>query len=215
MRHQFGVAPGLALAIFAAGCQQAPRTEIDPAEEAAALAEMSQAVGSPVKPGRHAVLQTTKGPVFLALFDKESPLTVRNFVTLVEKGFYDGTKFHRVIEGFVAQGGDPRGTGEGGPGYDIRFEKNPLKHVTGAVGMARSQDLDSAGSQFFIDFQPLPNLDQKYDAAGKPVGGYVVFGQVVTNMDVVRKLNRTMDRGSSTPFPGVEPDRVVEARMLD
>lgn len=81
--------------------------------------------------------------------------------------------------------------------------------------MARTQDLDSAGSQFFIDFQPLPNLDQKYDAAGKPTGGYVVFGQVVTGMDVVARLNRTMVRGSSTPFPGVEPDRIIRARMLD
>ncbi len=208
------LATSLATVWALAGCQEAPRTEIDPAQESAALAEMSQAAGTAVKPGRHAALETTKGMVFVALFDKESPETVENFTKLVKKGFYDGTKFHRVIEGFVAQGGDPEGTGEGGPGYNIKFEKNPLKHVTGALGMARSAELDSAGSQFFIDFAPLPRLDQKYDLAGKPTGGYAVFGQVVTGMDVVRKLNRTMDGGNKA-IPGVEPDKIVKARMLD
>jgi peptidyl-prolyl cis-trans isomerase B (cyclophilin B) len=210
----------LAVALFAAASTATLNSAtgsilVDAKQEAAALATMSEGAGAPVKAGRHVLLETSKGSVVLALFDQDSPETAENFAKLVKKGFYDGTKFHRVIEGFVAQGGDPNGTGEGGPGYEIKFEKNRLKHVTGAVGMARSQELDSAGSQFFIDFQPLPNLDQKYDADGKPTGGYVVFGQVVTGMDVVNKLTRTMGRKSMDPFPGVEADKVVRAKLLD
>jgi len=196
----------LLLALTVGGCQA-------PDEESAALGEMRLAVGSNVNPGRRVLLETSKGDVVVALFDEDAPRTADNFAKLVARGFYDGTKFHRVIEGFVAQGGDPEGTGEGGPGYTIPFEKNRLKHVTGALGMARSQELDSAGSQFFIDFQPLPRLDQRFDASGKPLGGYVVFGQVVSGMDVVRKLARTMER-DNTPFRGVEPDQIVHARLL-
>ncbi|MBM3269692.1 MAG: peptidylprolyl isomerase [Candidatus Sericytochromatia bacterium] len=173
---------------------------------------MSKAVGRKVVPGRRVTVETTRGTFVVALFDKDSPKTTENFAKLVKKKFYDGTPFHRVIEGFVAQGGDPEGTGQGGPGYNISFEKNPLKHVRGALGMARSMSLDSAGSQFFIDFRPLPNLDQQYDSGGTPTGGYVVFGQVVKGMDVVDKLTRTMDRGNS-PVPDVKPDKILRARL--
>ncbi len=182
------------------------------AEEKLALEDMAKAVGRKVIPGRRVTIETTKGTFVVALFDKDSPKTAGNFAKLVKKGFYNGTPFHRVIEGFVAQGGDPKGTGEGGPGYNLPFEKNPLKHVKGALGMARSQPLDSAGSQFFVDFRPLPNLDQQYDSAGVPTGGYVVFGQVVKGMDVVGKLAKTMDRGNN-PVIGVKPDRIVKATL--
>ncbi len=182
-------------------------------EEKAALAVMSKAAGHKVVPGRRVLVETTRGKFVVVLFDKDSPKTAENFAKLVKKGFYNGTPFHRVIEGFVAQGGDPTGTGTGGPGWNLPFEKNSLKHVPGALGMARSMPLDSAGSQFFIDFMPLSNLDQQYDGSGKPTGGYVVFGQVVQGMDIVRKLTKTMDPGNS-PIPGIKPDKIVKAKIM-
>lgn len=181
-------------------------------EEKAALEAMSKASGHKVVPGRRVAIETTKGKIVVVLFDKDSPKTAENFAKLVKKGFYNGTPFHRVIEGFVAQGGDPTGTGTGDPGYKIPFEKNSLKHVTGALGMARSMSLDSGGSQFFIDFNRLTNLDQEFDASGNPSGGYVVFGHVVQGMDVVRKFTRTFDNNG--PISGAKPDKIVKARMM-
>lgn len=183
------------------------------AEEKAALEAMSKAVGRKVVPGRRVQIETTRGKFVVVLFDKDAPKTAENFARLVKKGFYDGTPFHRVIEGFMAQGGDPTGTGGGGPGYHIPMEKVPLKNLRGSIAMARSQELDSAGSQFFINFVNNGFLDQKYDSSGKPSGGYVVFGQVVRGMDVVDKLTRTMDSQNS-PIPGVRPDKIVKAKLL-
>jgi peptidyl-prolyl cis-trans isomerase B (cyclophilin B) len=115
------------------------------------------------------------GEIKIDFFSGDAPKTVENFVTLAKKGFYDGLKFHRVEPGFVAQGGDPQGTGMGGPGYTIKAEFNKQKHVRGTVAMARSQDPDSAGSQFYICFKPAPFLD----------GQYTVFGIVTSGMEVV------------------------------
>ncbi|MBI6545587.1 MAG: peptidylprolyl isomerase [Cyanobacteria bacterium NC_groundwater_1444_Ag_S-0.65um_54_12] len=178
------------------------------------LAEVSRAAGHKVLPGRQVLLETTKGKIVLAMFDQDSPKTTANFEKLVKKGFYDGTPFHRVIAGFVAQGGDPQGTGAGGPGYELPFEKNSLKHLAGSVAMARAQTLDSAGSQFFINLEPQPRLNQQYDVAGKPTGGYVVFGQVIAGWEVVRKLNKTMDQANN-PLPGVQLDKILHAKLLD
>jgi peptidylprolyl isomerase/peptidyl-prolyl cis-trans isomerase B (cyclophilin B) len=103
---------------------------------------------------------------------------VENFVTLAKKGFYDGLAFHRVVPGFVAQGGDPKGDGTGGPGYKVKAEFNKQKHLRGSVAMARSAAPDSAGSQFYITFGPQPSLD----------GQYTVFGRVVSGMEHVDKI---------------------------
>ncbi len=120
----------------------------------------------------------------IELYEDIAPNTVRNFVSLVKKGFYDGVIFHRVIPGFMIQGGDPQGTGMGGPGYCIKGEfeanrfKNDLKHTRGVISMARTMVNDSAGSQFFIMVENAPHLDRQY--AG--------FGKVIEGMDVVDKI---------------------------
>ena len=118
------------------------------------------------------------GEIKFDFFPEDAPKTVENFVTLARKGFYDGLTFHRVEPGFVVQGGDPQGNGMGGPGYKIKAEFNKQKHVRGAVAMARSNDPDSAGSQFYIVLAPANFLD----------GKYTVFGMVTSGMDVVDKV---------------------------
>ncbi|WP_028400213.1 peptidylprolyl isomerase [Ectobacillus panaciterrae] len=121
----------------------------------------------------------------LELYPEIAPNTVLNFISLVQKGFYDGLTFHRVIPGFMIQGGDPKGTGAGGPGYTIKGEfssnhfKNNLKHETGVISMARTNDPDSAGSQFFIMVKKAPQLDGEYAAFGKVVEGMDTVNQIV------------------------------------
>lgn len=125
------------------------------------------------------------GDVFyVELYPDVAPNTVNNFISLVKKGFYNGLCFHRVIEGFMIQGGDPKGNGTGGPGYAIRGEfskngfKNDLKHKRGVISMARFMMPNSAGSQFFIMHADAPHLD----------GQYAAFGQVIDGMDVIDKI---------------------------
>jgi peptidyl-prolyl cis-trans isomerase B (cyclophilin B) len=120
------------------------------------------------------------GVIKIEFFPEDAPKTVENFVTLAKKGFYDGLVFHRVIPGFMAQGGDPKGDGTGGPGYTIKDEFNKQKHVRGAVAMARTSAPNSSGSQFYICFEPQPHLD----------GGYVVFGKVVSGMNLVDSIKK-------------------------
>lgn len=121
------------------------------------------------------------------LYPETAPETVNNFISLINKKFYDGLIFHRVIKGFMIQGGCPEGTGMGGPGYNIRGEfsqngfENNLKHTEGILSMARAMDPDSAGSQFFIMHKTSPHLD----------GGYAAFGKVIEGMDVVNKIAET------------------------
>ena len=120
-------------------------------------------------------IQTNQGAIRVELYPDVAPNTVNNFISLVEKGFYNGTIFHRVIPGFMIQGGDPQGTGMGGPGYTIPGEfsangfENNLKHTAGVISMARAQHPDSAGSQFFIMVGAAPSLDGQYAAFGKVV----------------------------------------------
>ena len=127
------------------------------------------------------------GVISAELYPEVAPNTVRNFVSLVQKGFYDGTIFHRVIPGFMIQGGDPEGTGMGGPGYGIKGEfamngfKNDLKHTTGVLSMARSQRPNSAGSQFFIMVDDAPHLDGQYAAFGKVTEGIDVAQAIVSS----------------------------------
>jgi cyclophilin family peptidyl-prolyl cis-trans isomerase/HEAT repeat protein len=125
----------------------------------------------------HAYLDTDRGTVEIELAVLDAPLTVHNFVTLARKGFFDGLTVHRVVANFVVQDGDPRGDGEGGPGYTIRDEINPRPYLRGTVGMALAGP-DTGGSQYFITHSPQPHLD----------GRYTVFGQVVSGMEVVDRL---------------------------
>jgi peptidyl-prolyl cis-trans isomerase B (cyclophilin B) len=118
--------------------------------------------------------------IHLEFFPKDAPKTVENFVTLAKKGFYNGLTFHRVVAGFVVQGGCPKGTGTGGPGYTIAAEFNQNKHVRGSLAMARSQDPDSAGSQFYITYGAQPHLDNNY----------TVFGKVTSGMEHVDRIRQ-------------------------
>ena len=129
------------------------------------------------------------------LYPEEAPNTVRNFIYLVKKGFYDGLIFHRVISGFMIQGGDPQGTGMGGPDYCIKGEfdangfKNPIKHDRGVLSMARTMAPNSAGSQFFIMHQRAPHLD----------GQYAAFGRVIEGMEAVDKIAAVKTDFNDTP----------------
>ena len=124
------------------------------------------------------------GRIVCELYPEKAPQSVRNMIALANKGFYDGLIFHRVISGFMIQGGDPQGTGMGGPGYCIKGEfaangvPNDLRHTRGVLSMARAQDMDSAGSQFFIMHKDAPHLD----------GQYAAFGMVIDGMDVVDEI---------------------------
>lgn len=136
--------------------------------------------------GERAVISTAHGEIVIDLYAKQAPKTVENFKKLAREGFYNGLTFHRVIPGFVVQGGDPAGNGTGGPGYTLEAEIDPsLKHIDGAVATARLGDRvnperRSSGSQFYICLGPQPHLD----------GGYTIFGQVIEGMEVVRKIQK-------------------------
>ena len=131
--------------------------------------------------------EMANGDIFKAeLYPEIAPNTVNNFISLVKKGFYNGLIFHRVIKGFMIQGGDPTGTGMGGPGYQIKGEfasngvKNDLRHTRGVISMARSMMPDSAGSQFFIMHKDAPHLDGQYAAFGKMTDGFDVLDAIAT-----------------------------------
>ena len=125
-------------------------------------------------------MTTDKGVIYLELFPEIAPVHVDNFLTLIKKGFYNGLTFHRVIRSTLVQGGCPRGDGSGGPGYTIPAEFNFRKHTRGTLSMARANDPDSAGSQFYICLKKLSQLDNKY----------TVFGQVVKGMEVPDKIRK-------------------------
>ena len=148
------------------------------------------------------------GVIDLELDTQAAPITVENFLKLVGEGFYDGLTFHRVIPGFMIQGGCPEGTGMGGPGWHIKGEfarngvPNPIKHTRGVISMARAMDPNSAGSQFFIMHEDAPHLD----------GGYAAFGHVVAGMDVVDRIADVATDYNDKPLTPVvmESVRVVE-----
>ena len=143
------------------------------------------------------VLETSKGQVKIEMKPELAPKHVARITELVEQGFYDGIIFHRVIPGFMAQTGDPTGTGMGGSGENLNAEFTDYEYVEGTVGMARAMNPDSADSQFFICFEGCSHL----------TGQYTVWGQVTDGMDVVRKINEGQ--------PPAEPDQIVRARMKD
>jgi cyclophilin family peptidyl-prolyl cis-trans isomerase len=148
------------------------------------------------------LLKTSKGDIEVELLENEAPNTVANFISLVEKRFYNGTPFHRVLPMFMAQGGDPTGTGKGGPGYTIPCECHQpgfRVHFRGSLSMAHA-GRDTGGSQFFLTFRPTRHLD----------GQHTVFGRVVKGMEVLAKLQR---RDPDNP-QGPEPDKIVEAKVI-
>ena len=143
----------------------------------------------------------------LELYPDIAPISVNNFISLINKKFYDGLIFHRVIKGFMIQGGCPEGTGMGGPGYSIKGEfaqngvENNLKHTEGVLSMARSMDPDSAGSQFFIMHKTSPHLD----------GAYAAFGKVIEGMDVVNRIAEIPTDYSDRPLE----DQVMETVTVE
>ncbi|MFQ5431254.1 MAG: peptidylprolyl isomerase [Nitrospinota bacterium] len=172
----------------------------------AALLAFGTATASAGKKGKkgkvgNAILETTMGNIELTFFPDVAPGHVKNFRKLAKEGFYNGTTFHRVIPGFMIQGGDPNSKsadrsmhGMGGPGYTIKAEFNDKKHTRGRLSMARSQDPDSAGSQFFIVVADSLFLD----------GQYTVFGEVVDGMDVVDKIVNAKRDARDNPIEKIE-----------
>jgi peptidyl-prolyl cis-trans isomerase B (cyclophilin B) len=146
------------------------------------------------------VIETDFGNIELEFFWKETPITAGNLLKLVNKGFYNGLTFHRIVPDFVIQGGDPKGDGTGGPGYTIPFEQAKTKHLRGSLGMARSQDPNSAGSQFYICLKDLPRLD----------GNYVVFGKVIKGMEAVDKIAQVKTGPMDRPLEKVVMKKVYE-----
>ncbi|HET9497681.1 MAG TPA: peptidylprolyl isomerase [Candidatus Limnocylindria bacterium] len=145
---------------------------------------------------------TERGPFDVELFAADAPLTVENFVNLARAGFYDGTTFHRVIPGFMAQGGDPTGTGRGGPGYQFGDELNGGRRhdAAGVLSMANAGP-NTNGSQFFITFGPTPHLD----------GKHTVFGRVTDGMDVVRSIRERDPSRDPNPGDRIERIEIAEA----
>ena len=146
-------------------------------------------------------IETTKGTIIVELFENQAPNTVANFISLVESNFYDGTPFHRVIPQFMAQGGDPTGTGTSGPGYTIDCEcelPNARKHFLGSLSMAHAGK-DTGGSQFFLTFRPTEHLD----------GRHTVFGRVIEGFDVLPKITRT-----EGPQARPTKDKIISAEII-
>ena len=147
------------------------------------------------KPEDTLVIETTKGRVTVEMWPDLAPKHVARIKELARKGFYDGVVFHRVIDGFMAQGGDPTGTGGGGSGVKLPAEFSNEPFVRGTVGMARTSDPNSAQSQFFIDFAPAPSLN----------GQYTVWGKVTKGMECVDKIK--------TGEPPTNPDKMIRVRV--
>ena len=153
------------------------------------------------------------GTIEAELYPNKAPNTVNNFIELANSGFYDGLTFHRVVEGFMNQGGDPKGDGTGGPGYSIKgefsangYNNNDLKHTTGVLSMARAKNPDSAGSQFFIMAGDAPSLD----------GQYAAFGKVINGLDVVEAINKAeveVNKNTGEKSTPVSPIVIEEIRV--
>ena len=170
-------------------------------------AEAEAAEQDPAKKLPRVEINTTKGRIVLELFENEAPNTVANFITLVEAGFYNNTVFHRVLPNFMAQGGDPTGTGRGGPGYTINCEAGrdfpqARQHFRGSISMANA-GRNTNGSQFFLTFVPIPHLD----------GNHTVFGRVVEGIEVLSDIQRFDPTDEQAMIPVL--DRIERARVLN
>lgn len=185
--------------------QELPKSRAEwEAELAIRQAEDAAGKADPNQANPRVKIETSKGSIVVELFENQAPNAAANFITLVEKGYYTNVPFHRVLPGFMAQGGDPTGTGTGGPGYTIRSQfKNPdaRKHFRGTLSMARAGQPDTEGSQFFLCFVPAKFLDNSYTA----------FGRVVEGMDVLAQIAKV---DPENPDPAIEPDTIVSATVL-
>ncbi len=148
-----------------------------------------------------AVIETDKGSIRFKFYPIDAPETCRNFIVLAQSHFYDGLIFHRVVPGFVIQGGSPTNDGMGGPGYTIKAEFNSRKHLQGTVAMARGSDPDSAGSQFYICLAPQPFLDDKY----------TVFGQIVQGMQAAELIGQVETDANDKPLE----DQVIKKAYVE
>lgn len=193
------------LSLITAGCSKGVNQGAQPLNE-----DSAQQVQIPTFKENPVVTMSIKdyGTVEIELYPEKAPNTVNNFVSLVNEGFYDGLTFHRIIEGFMVQGGDPEGIGTGGPGYSIvgefssnGYSENDLTHTKGVISMARAQNPDSAGSQFFIVSADSPHLD----------GQYAAFGKVISGIEVVEVLEKVQTGSSAKP---VEPV-IIEKATVD
>ncbi|HEY1684774.1 MAG TPA: peptidylprolyl isomerase [Tepidisphaeraceae bacterium] len=171
--------------------ETAPSATSQPQESAMPKQQWSSAPAMTIDVNKTytAHIDTTLGPIDVVFFPKDAPKTVNSFIFLAKQGFYNGLIFHRVIPGFMIQGGDPTGTGMGGPGYNVPAEFNDHKHLRGILSMARSSDPDSAGSQFFIVQKDSTFLDHQY----------TVFGQVTSGLDTVDKIVNLPRDGNDRP----------------
>jgi peptidyl-prolyl cis-trans isomerase B (cyclophilin B) len=166
-----------------------------------------------------AVIKTTAGEMVVEFWPDVAPKTVENFKTLANKGFYDGTAFHRIVKGFMIQGGDPLTKeaskesmwGTGGPGHRVKAEFNARPHVRGVLSMARSNDPDSAGSQFFICLADAPFLDRKYTAFGSLIKGDDVLGKIG---DTPTAMSNSGEKSKPTTRIGVESVKIVPADSI-
>jgi peptidyl-prolyl cis-trans isomerase B (cyclophilin B) len=157
--------------------------------------------------GARAVMETSAGNMTFEFFADKAPGHVENFLKLAEQGFYDGTSFHRVIQGFMIQGGCPKGDGTGGPGYSIKAEFNDTHHERGVLSMARSQNPDSAGCQFFVCHGDAGFLDGKYTAFGRLVEGDATLDEIAT-----AKVKASSGGEKSRPLEPVKIQRIVVQR---
>ncbi len=148
------------------------------------------------------IMETDSGTIVLELFPKEAPVTVENFLKLVNQKFYDGLIFHRVIPGFMIQGGDPKGNGSGGPGWTIQGEFGARKHILGTLSMARTADPNSAGSQFFICVASAPHLD----------GQYAAFGQAISGAEVAVKISTVPRDGMDKPLSPIHIKKAYQKK---
>lgn len=212
MKKGIAVFLSLILCLFAfSSCGGDPQTEQDGSEpKGEQTTEQPEMEGTTMSNGENPIVTITMqngGVIKIELYPDIAPNTVNNFISLVQDGFYDGLIFHRVIPGFMIQGGDPEGTGYGGPGYSIAGEfsyngfDNELAHTRGVISMARSSSPDSAGSQFFIMVEDAPHLD----------GQYAAFGKVIEGLDVVDEIVSVDTNASDKPYD----DQVMQTVTVD
>lgn len=181
----------LLLSLFLTGCNQQTMTDTD---------QQSADTQQNTEPNRIAVIETNMGTMEIELFEKRAPITTKNFIDLAEKGYYDGLKFHRVIDGFMIQGGDPNGDGSGGPGYTIPDEFHlDLKHDKAGMLSMANRGPDTGGSQFFITLAAASHLDGKHS----------VFGELIEGMDVLKKIGKVETDAMDRPVEDVIMEKVT------
>ncbi len=197
----------LAAAALFAGCkkegqQTEQKTEATAEVQTPASTPANDSATSADATNPQVIVETDSGTIVLELFPKEAPVTVENFLKLVNQKYYDGLIFHRVIPGFMIQGGDPKGNGSGGPGWTIQGEFGARKHVLGTLSMARTADPNSAGSQFFICVAPAPHLD----------GQYAAFGQAISGAEVAVKISSVPRDGMDKPLSPIHIKRAYQKK---